>query len=331
MGCKLEGKRVLVIGIGGGGDVAAAYCVAKWVEDLGGDSILASIIWERLVRDPLPGPISPEELKGVERLSDHLWLADGDEFAVRGGKKVIPQATKLSKASGRKVLLLDLTKGSEGVKKGIEDAIKLYDVDLVIAVDAGGDVLAKKDDEEVWSPLADSVCLASLKGVKDVERWLAVYGPGCDGELPSEKVLERIAEVWRRSGNEGGFVISKDYAEECLRIVNSMDTEASKMGLLAALGYYGEHSIRRGSRRLFLSPVMATVFFLDIEKIESELVEAVIGTNSIEEANERLMRIGVYTELELEKDIIAAGGWERADLEEIKRKGRERVKSLSEF
>ena len=330
MRCVLEGRKVLVVGIGGGGDVAAAYCVARWVEKVGGEPFLGSIIWERLVRDPLPGPISPEELKGTEKLGEDLWLADGDEVATRAGKEVVPQATELAKATSRKVFLFDLIKGEIGVRRGLEEAIKLTGADLVIAVDAGGDVLAEPEDEEVWSPLADAICLAAVKELK-VESWLAIYGPGCDGELPPEKVLARIASVWKRGGNKGGFVLSGDDAEACLKVINSMHTEASKMGVLAALGNYGEHKIRRGSRKLFLSPITATTFFLDAQKVYSALAEAVKGTKSLEEANERLKALGVYTELELERDVVRLGGLERVNLEEVKRKGLERVRSLRQL
>ncbi|NPA84889.1 MAG: DUF1152 domain-containing protein [Crenarchaeota archaeon] len=324
MKCPLSGRKVLVIGIGGGGDVAAAYCVSKWVESVGGEPILGSVVWERLVRDPVPGPIPLSDLQGAEKVGEHLWVADGDEYAVRGGKVVIPQATELAKATSQKVFLFDLNLGAEGVKRGIEEAIELTGADMLIAVDAGGDVLAKPDDEEVWSPLADAVCLAAVKELS-VESWVAIYGPGCDGELPPNKVLERISEVWRRGGNRGGFVVSKEMAEECLRVVERMQTEASKMGLLAALGEYGERRIRRGSRVLFLSPVTATTFFLDSKAVHSELADAVKGTKSLEEANQRLKELRVYTELELERDIVAAGGLEKVSLEEIRKRGRKRL------
>ncbi len=146
-----------------------------------------------------------------------------------------------------------------------------------------------------------------MKELKVKEKVLAVFGPGCDGELPQEKVLERVAEVWRAGGNKGGFVLSKDLAEDCLKIINSMDTEASKMAVLAALGEYGEVRIRRGARKLFLNPITATTFFLDAEKVESELAERVKGTKDIEEAKERLNEICVYTELDLERDLVLKG------------------------
>ncbi len=314
--------RALVVGIGGGGDVAAAYCVSLYLRKLGYETIVGSIVWERLIRDPLPGPIGLDELENCE-MRAHYCIADGDEYAIRGNKKVVPQATKLASATGLKVLVFDLKKGFEGLIKGLEEAIREYGIEAVYAVDAGGDVLAKPSDDEVWSPLADSLGLAALKELKAKEKVLAVFGPGCDGELPQEKVLERISEVWRKGGNMGGFVLSKTCAEECLRVVNAMDTEASKMAILAALGEYGERRIRRGARRLFLSPITATTFFLDPNVIESEMCEAVKGTKSIEEASLKLNEICVYTELDFERDLVTN---ESEDFLKVREEGMKRIR-----
>lgn len=314
------------MGIGGGGDVAAAYCVSKWVESVGGKAILGSVVWERLVRDPLPGPLPLRELNNAEAVGDHLWVADGDEYAIRGGVRVVPQASILARVTGKRVYLFDLNGGAEGIKRGLKEAIELAGADLLIAVDAGGDVLARPEDEEVWSPLADSICLAAVKEI-EIESWVAVFGPGCDGELPPQKVLERVSEAWRRGGNKGGFVLSKDDAEDCLKVVNEMHTEASKMGILAALGEFGEKKIRRGSRTLFLSPLTATTFFLDSNSIDSVMAEAVRGSVDIEEANQALRALGVYTELDLERDVVAKGGLDKVDLEKVREEGRKRLKT----
>lgn len=312
------------MGIGGGGDIAAAYCVSRYLKVLGYETILGSIIWERMVRDPVPGPIGLDELKNCEMRGNYC-ITDGDEYAIRGGKKVVPQASKLARAAKVKVLIFDLKKGFLGMVKGLREAIEDYNIDSIYAVDAGGDVLAHPHDEEVWSPLADAIGLAAIKSLDISEKVLGVFGPGCDGELPQEKVLERIAQVWKEGGNKGGFVIPKDLAQECLNIINYMDTEASKMAILAALGKYGEVKIRRGARKLFLNPVTATTFFLDAEKVKSVLAEKVIGSKDIEEASKMLNEICVYTELDFERDLASKG---LNDFLKVRDEGRKRIKEL---
>ncbi|UXD22124.1 hypothetical protein IPA_01920 [Ignicoccus pacificus DSM 13166] len=314
---RVKGRKVLVVGIGGGGDVASAFCVYRWLRAIGAQPYLASIIWERMVRDPVPGPISPKELVGTE-LGKWIGIVRGGEYALREGKKVEPQASLLAKAAGIEVIVLDLKSGYKGMLNGLKEALELTEAEIVIGVDAGGDVLAKPGDEEVWSPLADSVGLAALKEFEN--SILSIAGPGCDGELPTQKVLERIAEVWRRGGNEGGFIISRSLASECEKAMSFMHTEASKMVIEAAKGVYGEVKIRRGSRTLFLSPVLASIFHLDASKVESELAEAVRGTESVEEASTKLLERCSTSEYELEKELKTLGGWSKENLEEAKRR-----------
>ncbi|HEX6438239.1 MAG TPA: DUF1152 domain-containing protein, partial [Candidatus Binatia bacterium] len=51
-----ESSRSLVIGIGGGGDVAGALATARFLELCGLEFVLGGLSWERRVFDPLPGP-----------------------------------------------------------------------------------------------------------------------------------------------------------------------------------------------------------------------------------------------------------------------------------
>ncbi len=317
----VRGKTVLVAGIGGGGDVASAYCVARWLRALGAEVKLASIIWERMVRDPVPGPISPKELHNA-KLLNRIAILDGDEYAIRDGVKVEPQASLIARAIGEEVIALDLKGGYHGMLSSLKEAIELVGADFIFGVDAGGDVLAKPGDEEVWSPLADSIGLAALKELEN--SILSIAGPGCDGELPPDEVLKRIAEVWRRGGNAGGFVISKDLASECEMAMRLMHTEASRMVIEAAKGNYGEVLIRSGSRKLFLSPVTASVYHLWTKAVESELAEAVKGTKSVEEANERLLNACSVSEYELELILKELGGVTKENIERAKEEVKKR-------
>ncbi|ALU11948.1 hypothetical protein EYM_06505 [Ignicoccus islandicus DSM 13165] len=307
--------RVLVAGIGGGGDVGSAHCVATYLRELGYRVFLASVVWERMVRDPVPGPISPKEVQGAEQYN---WIAvvRGGEFSLREGKKVEPEAALLAKATGESVILLDLTGGYYSLYQSFLEAIELTGSDIVIGVDAGGDVLAMPGDDDVWSPLTDSIALAVLQDLETSQ--LAVVGPGCDGEMPTEKVLRRISMVWKNGGNLGGFVISRNLKEVCERAMKFMKTEASRVVLRAASGEFGEVEIRRGSRKLLLSPVLATTFFLDPKKVQSPLANAVRGTKSIEEASAKMLENCSVSELELEKILKKLGEPTKENLEKAR-------------
>jgi hypothetical protein len=64
----------------------------------------------------------------------------------------------------------------------------------VALVDVGGDVLAHGHEENLASPLCDSVLLAASRFMQTPVIG-AVFGAGCDGELRPAEVLERIAEL----------------------------------------------------------------------------------------------------------------------------------------
>ena len=300
-------NRITVVGIGGGGDVAAAAVIAKKLEDEGFRTFLGSVIWERAVYDPVPGPMSPKELVGARKIDEYLYVVYGHEYAVRRGRKVVPQAVRAARAVGKPVYVLDLKGGWLSMFKGFKKLIDVTAPDELIIVDAGGDSLAHGWEKNLWSPLADAISMAaSPKAI------LAIYGPGCDGELSTDEVLSKIAELYRKGCNEGGFIIDRKLAKYGLKIVKLVRTEASKISLEVALGKMGEAKLRSGSRRVKLSPILASVFFVRNTCVDSLIVKAVRGSKSVEEASNRLLNLCVFSELELERVIYIMGGYEKA-------------------
>ncbi|MEM0091079.1 MAG: DUF1152 domain-containing protein [Saccharolobus sp.] len=116
---------------------------------------------------------------------------------------------------------------------------------------------------------------------------------GSDGELSYEYFLKRISEI----ASLKGLIDIKGYDKECSRIVESVlgkvNTEASKIPLDAFNGAYGEISIRNGTRKVFVSPLSAVMFFLDPIKVAetTPLYDLVRGSSSLEEVNKRLNEV----------------------------------------
>ena len=101
------GRRSLVIGIGGGGDVVGAVAIARAIEASGGAAELGGVSWERFAIDPHhPGPRPLDKLEGIERLGDSaaaLCSADGRT----------PEGVSLAEAGvaahiGRPTVLIDV-------------------------------------------------------------------------------------------------------------------------------------------------------------------------------------------------------------------------------
>jgi len=296
-----KAKCVLFAALGGGGDVASAAMMALAARRLGLKSYVASVVWERLPIDPLPGPVRFSEIVNAKRVGGWTLMVTESSRAVRGGRVIAFQAANASKALGEPVWVLDVASGVIGVRKGLEELSAELGYDVVVGVDVGGDVLATGFEEELWSPLADFIGLAALKEFGGV---LAVHSPGSDGELRQGYVLRRMALVAERGGYLGARGVTLKDVENLERILEHVESEASRATVLAAKGAYGLVEIRRGSRTVFVTPLNMITFFLSSEVVAqlNPLIAEIAGTASIEEARRRLNERGVYTELDLEED-----------------------------
>lgn len=323
------GRRALVLAIGGGGDVASAAVLAAAYRRVGLSAVVASVAWERYVNDPVPGPIRLEEIVNCVELGDGYAVVSGSSYATRGGRRVVFQAARVAAALGENVYVADLYGGVAGYVRAIRGIAEREGVDVVVGVDVGGDSLATGYEEELWSPLADWVGVASLARLGGV---LAVHSPGSDGELSQEYVLRRIDEVARRGGLIWGAFMSREDAELLERLLAYVESEASRVPLLAYRGFRGRHSMRRGSRAVDVTLLSTATFFLDARTVVEGVrpLEEIAATSSLEEARRRLNAAGIYTELDLEEDL-ARLGVDPAQLSgellvEVRRRGVERLR-----
>lgn len=301
-------RRVLVLGIGGGGDVVGALAIARLCESLGTQSILGGVAWERFAVDPKPGPRPVEEIHGGERLDGGAVLADAQTSTDDG----IPFAEAgVAGHLGALTVLIDITRGAAGAAQGIAAAVQRLDCDLVLGVDVGGDVLGRGDEPGLASPLCDAVMLAAMLDVASTTgALLGVIGAGCDGELTQERVLDRIAALGRAGAWVGTWGISPDIARELERAAERVPTEASLQVARCARGETGRVPIRGGRREVELGPLGALAFFFDpaLAIADLPLAAAAAGTRSIDEARDALAALGVRTELDYERERAAGTG-----------------------
>ena len=322
--------KILVVGIGGGGDVVSAAMIAYALRRAGFKTGIAAVAWERFVYDPIPGPIKLEELvKPVEK-HNYYAIINSETRAKRGDRYIEFQAVNVSKALKENIVILDLWSGVKGLVKGLKEVIQNEGYTRVVGVDVGGDVLAEGSEENLWSPLADSMCLAALKHFPN--SLLVVHSPGSDGELEQEYVLKRISMTAARKGYVGAYGMTQEDAEVLEKILEYAKSEASMMGLLAFKGFYGYKAIRLGTRKVLVNPIHTISFIMkaDIVYYLSRPAQLVNNTQSLEEANRELNKHGIYTEYNLEKDLIGHGlvnknNYNYNDILEIRKRGKEKL------
>jgi len=299
--------------MGGGGDVVGALGVTKLLDQLGTEWTLGGVAWERSPIDPRPGPRSLEEIRGGRPCGPAAVLSEGGTTSADG---VEFSESKMASHLGKPVLLLDITRGPAALAAGLRDAADELGCDVIVLLDVGGDVLAHGDEAGLASPLCDAIMLAAglilarstARAGGDVS-WsgdliAAVYGPGCDGELSPDEVLERITELQSGGALLGAWGLTPEAGDLIEAAAGAVPTEASLMAVRCARGERGSVPIRGGRRMVELTPLGALTFFFDPLAAAGSaipLATAVSPAASLEEAHDALMGMGVRTELDLER------------------------------
>lgn len=300
-----EHDRAFVFGAGGSGDVVGAIPTARFLETHGIDVILGGIAWEPVPQDTVPGPRSFDEITPLESASETVALVDA-ETRTRDGLEFTE--TTVARETDDRVALIDISAGVGAVRDGIDAAAEAWDVDLVVGVDAGGDVLARGDEPGVRSPVTDGVALVALEEL-ETDACLGVFGYGSDGELSLDELEARIADVAKRDGLLGAWGLTPRVREELEALLEHVETEASRLPVEAARGAFGDRTIRGGEVPVRLTPASPVTFYFDPEAVAaiSEIADAVRGTDDLEAATDALEAMGLQTEFETERRRLEDG------------------------
>lgn len=296
-------SRALVLGIGGGGDVAGALAAAELCRRLGTDVVMGGVTWERLPIDPRPGPRSAAEIAGGDELAPGVLLAGPDTRTQDGA---VFAESRMAGLLGEQTVLVDPGLGAARIAESLAQAAPALGVDLFLFVDVGGDVLGSGSEPGLASPLCDAVMLAAAallqeRGVGVVG---AIFGPSCDGELTQEELLGRLALL---AGGGALYAIeglTPAAVGEVARAAAVIPTEASAQAVRCARGEFGVTTIRGGRRTVHLSPFGAAIVYFDpAGALESAapLAREVIDARDLDEAQDRLHELGVRTELDYER------------------------------
>jgi hypothetical protein len=293
---------VLAVGIGGGGDCVGAYGVALHAKALGLRAVAGGVTWERRPIDPIPGPRRIAEIVDATPLADGAVLAGAD---TRGPGGFAFAESNLARVLGEPVPLIDPNDGPRAVAATLDAAAATLDCDLVALVDVGGDVLAHGHEPGLASPLCDSVLLAASHWM-ETKNIGVVFGPGCDGELLTSEVLERLAELAGAGGLLGAHGLTPDEVVALEAAIAEVPTEASANAVRCARGEHGVATMRGGRRTVELSPVGALSFYFDCAVAidgPARLAKAVIDAGSLEEAQTIIAELGIRSELAYERDM----------------------------
>jgi hypothetical protein len=300
-------SRILIVGIGGGGDVAGALVAGEAARALGTDAVVGGLTWERRPVDPLPGPRRLSEITGATPLHEAVAFAGPDTTGPGGFR--FAEADMSAFLGGEPVVLVDPNPGPAAIAAGLDAAAAHLGCDLVVLLDVGGDVLAHGDEPGLASPLADATVLAAALRMTTSTLGI-VFGTGCDGELTPEEVAARLAEVAAAGGDLGDLPLPPAALDRAEAALAHVTTEASAMAIRCARGETGRVPIRNGRRTVPLTPAGGRLICFDAPIAigsAARLAAAVADATSLEDAQAILTALGVRTELDYERDAAASG------------------------
>jgi hypothetical protein len=300
-------QKAILVEAGGGGDLISAFSIYRLLEVCKIQCFLGGFAWERFVFDPLPGPRSPWELLNITALSENLALANQLSTTLAGVR--LTEAI-VAEYIGADVLLFFLCGASRQLAEGIREALDLADADLVIFVDGGGDSLAVGTEPGLVSPLADSVSLSAARRLaKETTVLWAVTGLACDGELTLLELEGRISALAAAGGLLGSWGLTETAVQDLRALSRTKRSDVTALIIESAEGRVGPRLLRQGTRRGETSYLGSLTLFFDPAVVfrQSPLAKAVYRTSSIDSSNRALHRLGVTTELDLERSAAAKG------------------------
>lgn len=291
---RIETVRTLYVAAGGGGDALGALLIRRFLDPGARDTALVSTCaWERLRIDPVPGPRSRGDFVGLRSVGGIRAEIAPTSDTLPAGRTVLP---RLAGDVDARVFLHDFSGGAVGLSDHLLRLARAVEADSLTLVDVGGDAVARGDEPRLLSPLADSLAVAaSIRTGLPVR--LAVVGPGVDGELAADDVLERLQTL---GGKRVGVVTPTD-VEAMKHVLAWHPTEATTLVAAAALGYRGAVDMRRGLEPVPLVDESAAVWIVNDPSPEAlPLAAALMRTRSLTSA-EQIMRDVAVNELDYER------------------------------
>jgi hypothetical protein len=287
---------MVFVAAGGGGDALATAMLHCAMTGRSDDAVIATYAWDRLLIDPLPGPRRPSSFTGLEPVGHHNFAVSGTTSAIPPAGSTLPRLA--GELSGIRLVVLDPGGGAVGMREQLRELVEIYRPEALQVVDVGGDVLAEGNEAELRSPLADGLVAAAATNLPvDVD--VLVAGPGLDGELPEAYVRERV----RQLGGELMAHLQGEAIEGFLPILEWHPSEATALLVAAASGLRGTVEIRGAGLPVRLTEHSADVYRVPHQAVQaaSPIVTALVGTQSLGEAEFRVREACGFSELDYER------------------------------
>jgi hypothetical protein len=280
-----ETSRVLLIGAGGGDDVYGAVPILHDLMRAGKRVHLGGVSFASL--SDLPGAVSGKDHPDLFPLTRAHAVED----------RYCPEAwlsAWLDERYGYRDPIWALKKGgARRVLAAYEALVRTLEIDAVVLVDGGVDVLLKGDETSIGTPVEDLCSLAALAQISVRVRLITCLGFGTELRegVRHAQVLERVSELIR----DGAYLGSASLQPETE--AGAAYVEALEFAFAHQKGQKRSHvqsvvlSALRGGfggsgPDVWVSPLSALFWFFDLAKVARShlFLEHLLQTETIFEA-----------------------------------------------
>ncbi|MGW4381242.1 DUF1152 domain-containing protein [Kitasatospora sp. NPDC004531] len=288
----LAAERILIAGAGGGHDIYAGLPLALALRAAGREVHLANLAftqhygldaaaWEA----PQLARITPDTRSAEPKFPERSlarWLREHQQ----------PDTVWAFASTGVKPL-----------RAAYRNLVRRLDVDAILLVDGGTDILLRGDEAGLGTPEEDMASLAAVAGLRSVPtRLVACLGFGIDAHhgVNHALVLENLAALQRDGGYLGAFSLPADSPEAALYLDAVEHARAAAperpsivQGSVAAAlrGEFGDVGLaeRVPGSDPFVNPLMALYFGVTVEALAArnlylDRLEGTVQTRQIASA-----------------------------------------------
>jgi hypothetical protein len=281
-------RRVLIAGAGGGFDIYAGLPLALALWGKGVDVHLANLSFsqlelvdwdswtERHVVEVTPATTTPDWYFPEGTLAK--WLAAHD----------LPSTVYAFPPLGVQTL-----------RDAYRHLIERLDIDAIVLVDGGTDILMRGDENGIGTPVEDLTSVGAVAGIDLPIKLVTCLGFGIDAYhgVNHVQVLENPAALDREGGYLGALSIPGDSREARLYRDAVADAQAATPerpsivnGQIAAAiaGEFGDVQFTRrtSGSALFVNPLMAVYFTVDLDRLAArclylDRIEQTVGRQQV--------------------------------------------------
>lgn len=283
---------------GGGGDAVGALLARRALGDTDErPPLVTTCAWERLRIDPVPGPRARAAFTGLAEVGGEPCEVVATSETIPRGRSVLP---RLAETSGARIFLHDFEGGAIGLADQLQRLAASLDVRKLVVVDVGGDIVARGPEQDLLSPLADSLTLAAALGT-GIQTSVVVLGPGADAELPEDEVLGLMEDIEAEVVGQ----VSRADVRTLMPVLSWHPTEATALVAAGAQGVRGFVAMRRGREPVPVTDHTLQAWMAPNPSFSLFPLARLLRTTTSLSQVEDAMRIASINEIDFERKVAA--------------------------